>query len=285
MKGKIALLVLVFAFLFFGCTALEGGGESTPSYSGGSSGSGVSYETASSPTMDYASGGGSTSSAPQAVVIKEGSITVKVPEGTLEDKDARLKGIISQYGGTISDMGYNEYDTEKQYWITVKIAPDKFDSFTGALKDLGELQSMDTSLEDVTEQYSDINTRITNLQTELDRLNGLYDKAENVDEILSIEKEVTRVQTDLDIYQQQKLDLERRAAKSTVRVTLTEEKPAVQKDLFVPLEQLSGVFFGALGAAILLIAGAIGFLLPGVIVLLILYGIYKAIKGRAQKKK
>ncbi len=282
MKGKLILLALVFAFLFFGCTALEGSGVSSPVSTGGYD-KGVSSEMApSAPTMDYSSAQGA-SSGTQNMVIKEGSIKVKVAQGTLEDKKAQLTDLIKKSGATVAYVGYNEYDTETQYWVTIKIAPDKFDSFTNSLKDLGEIKSIDTSLEDVTEQYTDIDTHISNLQKELDRLNTLYDQAQNVDEILSIEREVTRVQTDLEGYQQQKLDLQRRTAKSTITVTLTEEKPAVEKDLFVPLEQLGAIFFGAMGAAIMIIAGALGFIIPGLIVLAVLYLLYKAFFAKKKK--
>ncbi len=279
MKGKLVLLTLVFAFLFFGCTALEGNGASYPSKGE----TAVSYP-GMAPSADagyYYEGGASTGT--ENMVIKEGSVVVKVEQGTLEDKKTRLTDLIRENGATTSYVGYNEYSTETQYWVTIKIAPNKFDSFTESLKDLGEIKSIDSSLEDVTEQYTDINTRISNLQKELDRLNALYSKAEKIDEILSIEREVTRVQTNLEIYQQQKLDLERRSAKSTITVTLTEEKPAVEKDLFVPLEALGAIFFGAMGAAIMIIAGALGFIIPGLILLAVLYLIYKAFFAKKKK--
>lgn len=279
MKAKLALLALVFAFLFFGCTALEGSGT-TPIYREGysESSAGVAY----APSADYAYEGG-YSTGTQNMVIKEGSVRVQVEQGTLEEKKSRLSDLIRENGATTSYVGYNEYTTETQYWVTIKISPNKFDSFTESLKELGEIKQIDTSLEDVSEQYADINTRISNLQKELDRLNGLYDKAEKVEEILSIEREVTRVQTQLEIYQQQKLDLERRSAKSTITVTLVEEKPAVEKDLFVPLEELGAIFFGAMGAAIMIIAGALGFIIPGLIILAVLYVLYKAFFGKKKK--
>jgi hypothetical protein len=271
---------LVFAFLFFGCTALEVSG--TSSYYGGDKGVTSYPEMAPSAGADYAYEE-SYSTGTQNMVIKEGSVRVKVEEGTLEDKKARLTDLIRENGATTSYVGYNEYDTETQYWVTIKIAPNKFDSFTESLKELGEIKQIDTFLEDVTEQYADINTRISNLQKELDRLNALYSKAEKIDEILSIEREVTRVQTQLEIYQQEKLDLERRSAKSTITVTLIEEKPPMEKDLFVPLEQLGAIFFGAMGAAIMIIAGALGFIIPGLIVLAVLYLIYKAFFAKKKK--
>jgi hypothetical protein len=278
MKGKLIFLTLVFAFLFFGCTALEGSGVSSSKEE-----TGVSYpEMAPSADADYAYEAG-YSTGTQNMVIKEGSVVVKVEQGTLEEKKTRLTDLIKENGATTSYVGYNEYSTETQYWVTIKISPNKFDSFTESLKDLGEIKSIDTSLEDVTEQYSDINTRISNLEKELDRLNALYSKAEKIDEILAIEREVTRVQTNLEIYQQQKLDLERRSAKSTITVTLTEEKPAMEKDLFVPLEELGAIFFGAMGAAIMIIAGALGFIIPGLIILAVLYLLYKAFFAKKKK--
>ena len=209
-------------------------------------------------------------------------MTIDVETGTLDQKKEELSIIMDDYNVQVSDIWFNEYSTEKRYAVTLKIAPTKFDEFMESLSALGEISSIDTSLEDVTEQYTDLQTRIENLEEELARLNELYAEADNVEEILMIEREVTRVQTNLEIYQGRALDLERRSAMSTVTVYLVEEKPALETDLLIPLSEILNLFFGALSFGIMIIVGLVGFLIPLGIVFAVLRAIYQAVK---RKKK
>lgn len=274
MEWKNILVVFALLILFAGCIS---SGDVFPK-SSGSSGSSL-VQGAAAPS--YAEAGyDSSSGAENRMVIQTGSLALKVPQGTLEANVASVKGFVSDVRGTYTGISYYETDTDKSYYITVKVPPSKFDEFVTKLKTVGEIKSMDTSLEDVTEQYTDLNTRITNLETELARLNSLYNRTDNISDILSIEREVTRVQTDLDMYKQQKLDLERRSAMSTISVRVYEEKPAVDTNLVLPLSQLLQVFLGALSFGIMLLAGGIGFFLPILFVVWIVWRVWKAIKGK-----
>ncbi|MBU0586061.1 DUF4349 domain-containing protein [Candidatus Micrarchaeota archaeon] len=200
------------------------------------------------------------------MVIKTGGISVLVPQGTLEDKYAALTVLLQNNNGEISSVNFNEYSTEMGYRIVAKINPDKFDIVFAELKKLGEVKSADTNLEDVTTQYQDLNIRISNLEKELGALNDLYNRTSKISDILEIRNEINTVQTQLEMYTQQKMDLERQVAKSTISVYIYEEKDALDKNLLVPLGDLGGIFFGAMGAAIMLLAGFAGFVLPGALV-------------------
>ncbi len=272
---KMLIALLVGMVLFAGCT-----GSSVLDELGvapGGTGSNGGLEKSVAPGYGDASGGGGQ------VVIKTGSARVKVAQNTLEDGYARLKNIVSDMGGDISAVSYNEYTTEKGYYLTLKIDPGKFDQMLGGIKKLGEVKSVDTNLEDVTTQYQDLEVRIRNLREELDALNALYNKTDTIEDILKIRAEINNVETQLEIYEQQKLDLERRAAKSTITVYLYEEKPSIEKDFIVPLGDLAAVFFGALGFAIMAIAAIVGFLLPGLIVLGAIWAAWK-LMHRSKRK-
>jgi hypothetical protein len=284
MDAKIAILAFVSLFMFFGCIGMDEvtGSYAEPDY--GYSTKGVAPAPMMAEEAYYGGGDDSYDSgySNEQMVIKQGSVSVKVETGTLEEKKDQLSTIIDDYNAELTYVTFNEYTTEKRYSVTVKIAPSKFDSFMESVSTLGEIKSIDSSVEDVTEQYVDIQTRISNLQEELARLNTLYDEADNVEEILMIEREVTRVQTSLEIYQRQALDLERRSAQSTITVYLIEEKPEFETNFVMPLEEMLALFLGAMVAAIMLVAGAAGFLLPLVILFLIVRAVYLAFR---KKKK
>jgi len=275
MEWKNILVVFALLLLFAGCIGSE---DVFPKSSGSGSGTASYYPGAPAPS--YSEAGYDSSTGDNRMVIQTGSLSLKVPQGTLEEKVAAVKGFVAEVRGTYTGISYYETDTDKSYYVTVKVPPSKFDEFVTDLKGIGEIKSIDTSLEDVTEQYTDLNTRISNLEIELGRLNSLYNRTENISDILSIEREVTRVQTELEMYKQQKLNLERRSAMSTISVRVYEEKPAVDTNLVLPLSQLLQVFLGALSFGIMLLAGGLGFFLPILIVIWLIWRVWKAIKGK-----
>jgi hypothetical protein len=282
MKARFMLLAFVALSLFFGCTALDevtgGGSYSNADY-------GYSAKAVAAPMVAMESAPaydsyGEDYAYDEQMVVKQGSVSIDVETGTLEQRKDELSALADQYSAEVSYVWFNEYETEKRYGMTLKIAPSKFDSFMDSLSALGEVRSIDTSLEDVTEQYTDLQTRISNLEEELDRLNALYSEADNVEDVLMIEREVTRVQTDLEIYQGRALDLERRSAKSTVTVYLIEKKPALETDLLLPLGEILNLFFGALSFGIMLVVGIVGFLIPLLVVFFVLRTVHRAFRGR-----
>ncbi len=262
--NKIFIAFLIGALLLAGCTELSDLTGQREKITGVE----VGKSTMGSFTEESPFGG-------HQVVIKTGNVRVLVQQGTLENKFAQLKVIIAENGGELTGISYNEYTMEKGYYLTVKIELKNFDSILGEIKKLGEVKSVNTNLEDVTTQYRDLEIRIRNLKSELDTLNSLYNRTDNIDDILKIRSEINNVVTQLEIYEQQRRNLERKAVKSTITVYMYEEKPAIERDLFIPLGDLAAVFFGAMSFAITLVVGAVGFLIPGTIVLLVILMLWK----------
>lgn len=287
MKLNYTVLVLASLLLFSGCLGLDGD-AGVASYDGSHDyGEEAVYDSYAAPsaTAGLSMQGASSS---KGMVIKQGSISVNVEPGTLEGKKDELSLIMEQYDAELYSIYFDEYSYQKRYAITVKIPPSKFDGFLDSVSALGEITSMDTTLEDVTEQYTDIQTRIENLEEELARLNELYAQAQEIEDILLIEKEVTRVQTELEFYQTEAQDLERRSSKSTVTVYLIEEEPAIEKDFMMPLGEILNLFLGALSFGIMVVVGLVGFVLPIAAVAWVLRKAYRAItkkKGNGKKGK
>ncbi|MFZ5501233.1 MAG: DUF4349 domain-containing protein, partial [Candidatus Micrarchaeota archaeon] len=142
--NRIAI-VFVFVALLAGCTAIELGDTDAVS----------SYEKAMAPAAPAAYDGGSASG---SYVVKEGSITLKVPEGTLEARVETLKDDLNRQGAEVTNIAYNEYGERLQYTTTIKVPPAKFESISDMLKEAGEVKGMSVSLEDVTQQYTDLET-------------------------------------------------------------------------------------------------------------------------------
>jgi hypothetical protein len=257
--------IFLFAILAFGCIGL---GAQDQGASAGRVGA-----PSFSPPEKAALGGD------EQYIAKAGYIVIKVPEGTLEGRFEELRERLRSEGAEISNINYNEYGERKQYIMTIKVLPAKFDSINEMVKESGEVKDLSVQLEDVTTQYVELDLRIKNRQVELERLYELYNKSKDVSELLEVEREIARVETDLELLKQQKEQLQGRVDKSIITITVYEDKPATTQ-LSLSLESLGAMFFGAVAAAITLIVLAAGFLAPLAIVIGLLWFVYKKLGQR-----
>jgi len=280
MKNSLILAVFLGIVLLAGCTQLEG--IVNPN-SGGSTGTG-GYGTAGAVPEAVRSSGANYYAAPAPTdmspsdqkLIKTGNAEVEVPSGTLQEKYAKFKSLIASNGGQITSSDYQESDTTKEYNIQVKVPPKNFENLAALLQGIGTVKSMNSNVQDVGEQYVDIDTRIKNLQIQREELLKLYERNGTLEEILAVENEVTRVQTEIEMYQTQKLNIDRQVAMSAVWVRIYEQAPVVNKGIFdTLLSDVANIFLGALGLAIVVVSALLGFGIPVVIAIAILYWVYR----------
>lgn len=271
------VLLALLALLSAGCLGSELSNYGvTESRSSDMSGNGA-YQAEAVPAPSATTAGGQ-------YVARESDITIRVAEGTLQSKFGSAKTMLLNNGAELSGVTYYEYSDRKEYRLTVRVPPAKFDAINEQLKAVGEVKDMSVVLEDVTKQYVDLDTRINNSRIELDRLYELYDRADNISDLLAIEREITRVETDLELLQQQKQALVSRVDRSTITVTIYEDTPATQQ-ITPSMEGLGSLFFGALAVAVSLVVAVTGFLLPMIVVLALLWFAYKKIRGKAAKPR
>jgi uncharacterized protein DUF4349 len=123
-------------------------------------------------------------------------VTVSVAD--VAKASAEAKKITAKYGGYVQEQSGGD---EREASLTLRIPIKSFKDGIAALETLGEVTSRTVSSEDVTEQYIDTAARLKNKIALRDRLKKLLDKAQKVQEVLAIERELTRVQSDIDSMQ------------------------------------------------------------------------------------
>jgi hypothetical protein len=115
-------------------------------------------------------------------------------------------------------------------WVTVRVPADAFEAFVDKVSALGTVNYQAEDTEDVTQQHVDLSARLQNLRAEESRLREFFDAATKVEEMLSIERELSRVRGDIESLDAQVKYLERQAAMATVTIELTEPRPIVRPD-------------------------------------------------------
>lgn len=143
-----------------------------------------------------------------------------------------LKDKIKEYNGIIqsqseSNSNYYWYDESRDEdsrtaYLTVRIPSDKFEEFINSLSEMGQITNKSTSTENITRTYNDNQAHIEALQKEQARLLEMMDKATTIDEMISVEKRLTSVETELNQANTSKAEMDNDVEYSTISISVSE---------------------------------------------------------------
>jgi len=138
---------------------------------------------------------------------------------------AEIRAKTESAGGYVenSDVG-GDYgmDMTRYAYLVLRIPADKLDDFVGEIKDASNVRSFGESTEDVTLQYTDLDTHIKALREELDALFSMMEQATSMKDILSIQSQITDVRYEIESYESQLRVYDNQVTYSTVYLDLYE---------------------------------------------------------------
>ena len=135
---------------------------------------------------------------------------------------------VTDQGGQLSssNTSQNRSGTRNAY-LTARIPAENLDRFLETLETVsGRITQKDVSAENMTEQYKDLRGRLDNATVQRDRLRELLDQAENIGDLMQIERSLTEAQSTVETLTGQINHLDQRVSTSTVSISLNEETPA-----------------------------------------------------------
>lgn len=145
-------------------------------------------------------------------VIYSGLFTVVVDSAAASVKAA--KSLAESLGGYMQHM--------TQTSITIRVPAEKFNQTIGKIEQMGQVSDKSIDAQDVTEQYVDLELRMRNARALLTKLEKLLAKAERIEDILAIEKELARVRTQIEQLEGKINAMSSRIAYSTITVRFIE---------------------------------------------------------------
>ena len=157
------------------------------------------------------------------------------PRQRLITYDATMRIEIDSYEDSITDFlkstaakygGYITYSSE--YSTRMQVDAKHLEAAMLDLSVLGDVTSKNITGEDVTEQFTDIEIRLENALSARKRYLELLAKAENVSAALLVEKELERLNREIDLIEGQKKLLEQNINYSSITILLNEKvKPGI----------------------------------------------------------
>ena len=150
-------------------------------------------------------------------------------ETTDFDKDyGAIEKLISKYEGFFESSTIDrEFPNESNDNIrilnsTIKIPNDKSDDFRKELESHGKILSSSNHINDFTKSYTDTSIRLKSKETELDKLNELLEKAENLEDVMAIQARILDVQAEIDQIKAAISDMDSRVYYDTYNLYLRE---------------------------------------------------------------
>ena len=204
--------------------------------------------------------------------------TLQVQVDDVEAKAAQARQIAIAAGGMVvsensSAVPDSAGGVDKQgsrSTMSLAVPADTLDRVLDDLGKLGTTVQRSSSARDVTSIYVDTQSRITTMKAGLDQLRALLAKTTDLNQIVTLETEISRRQADLDALQAQLNTLDKKVTMSTVSVTLVTAANVVvaEEDTTGFLGGLKSGWKAFLGASsgVLTVLGAV---LPFVILLAI----------------
>jgi len=249
--------------------------------------------------MDEESYGSEERALQESKIIKTGHISIET-----EAYDETMDSIImrtSEIGGfvEVSETYTNQYSyfdhqankrvNLKSGYLKILVPQERFYEMFEEVSQSGDVLNKRSGESDMTKYYYDTESRVDNLLIQEERLRQLFERAENITEIMQIENELARVRSQIDAMTLELQDIDYRSNMATITIELREVQG---KDTIRPVDsnlwqRAREGFTQSINQLILIVENVIVFIFAavpiiilGTIILIIIAMTIKRIKKR-----
>jgi len=167
------------------------------------------------------------------MVIRTAQLQLEVAD--IDQALAQVRQIAQQGGGIVSASNTRiERVDDKERTIadlTIQVRSDAADAALGALRGLGKVTTETSGSQDVTEEYVDLDSNLRNLQASEAAILRLMDRAQRIEDIVSLQRELTNIRGQIERIQGRKRYLERRTDMATISLSLRLPAPEGSRPL------------------------------------------------------
>ncbi len=158
------------------------------------------------------------------LVIKNGDLSIAV-----EDPETKLSAVMTmaeEMGGFVVSSSHYFRTLESgaevpQADVTIRIPAERFDEVLTLIKEgVGQVLSESVSGEDVTQQYVDLQSRLTNLEAAEAELQRIMEEATDTEDVLNVYNQLIYIREQIEVIKGQINYFEQSAAFSAVHVSI-----------------------------------------------------------------
>jgi len=281
MKKTRIILVLLTALLVFGCGRYYRGGAlfAAPpspassvmlaSFDDSESIAGVTRQRQGSFYTSYIS----ESTIPNLAerrLVRSAFISIRVEN--LDTAAAFISDLLSRYSAYIASSTIQE----NSHFYAFRVPAFHYDVFLAEMSGMGRLIQRTESTEDVTLRYFDLESRLETQRELLRTFQSYLGRANNIEEILSVEARIADLQREIEFVGTQLRNLSNRVEYSTIDLSLLGPVATTLNrgvTFGERVRQLVGNFGGFLSAVAVILLGILIYGIPSLLVLSLLFWI------------
>ncbi len=181
--------------------------------------------TAPAPDRQASSSQATGAQVAPSMLIRTGGASIEVDK--LDPAIIKVRQLATQLGGYVANSSISGgRDQIRSATLELKIPAARYDQAVSGLGSIGRVESVNTNVEDVGEEFVDLTARAANSKRLEERLVGLLaTRTGRLEDVLAVERELARVREEIERYEGRMRFLRTRAAVSTLSVTVHEPAP------------------------------------------------------------
>ena len=160
---------------------------------------------------------------PDTMLIRR--VTMNVETTDYNNVTNSIEAKVTELGGYVessNESGTSKNGNLKRVSYVIRVPIDKLDELVNTVGTSTTVLSSNESTEDVTLQYSDIQSRIESLRVEQQTLNNLLAQADSLDAIITLQSRLTDVRYEIESYESRARLLKNQASYSTLTLNINE---------------------------------------------------------------
>lgn len=151
-----------------------------------------------------------------------------------------LKGYVAS--ADVTTPSYD--DARRSAFYELRIPSERYNDFLSGAESSGNVTNLQESVEDITNQYVDVEARLESLQAQQERLYELLEQAQDIETVLAIQNQLTEIQYQIESYTAQQRSYDQQVSYSSIRVYVDEVARVTEKqDTF--MQKLGAAFSGS----------------------------------------
>jgi hypothetical protein len=193
-------------------------------------------------------------------------------------------------GGYIAESTRSNYDNSVMAFLSLRIPAKQFQTFQDSIPQFGTIVNQHQYTEDVSTAYFDTETRLRSWEAQEQRYLEILEKANSVEDILKIENSLVTVRQEIESLKGQLKYYDNRVEYSTVTINIEQaQSDLTVKDPWQPIS-LKNTLIAVKNALIKTVSFLwnalnyvlvfIGYALPVLVILLLIWLVYRIIKKR-----
>jgi anti-sigma factor RsiW len=152
------------------------------------------------------------------------AVSLSIVTDRFADVRAALERITADMRGMVGSLNMTgDPPTRRSLHATLRVPAARLDAALVEVRKLGQVRQESQSSEDVSDAHRDLVVRISNATKEEARLNDLLvNRTGRLQDVLAVEREVTRVRGEIEQMKAQELAMRNRVTYATISVEITE---------------------------------------------------------------